>query len=168
MTGGAEKRRRRERYLAIFLIGIVAGGSSVLLYMGHEMEDLILQNRNLKLLYEEKREEVEELKQSQRVARKKQETVVEEIRVTVMEPRPHEYAYIETQVIHYIEKDLSPLKGKRTEQVAEMHEILHELLLRREYVMEDKMVEVRLKTVHISRILHVFVTVQVKPLEARA
>jgi hypothetical protein len=163
MTDRTKSNRKLwKRYIIIFLLGILSGGEGVLFYVGHRFEEMMVENRNLKILYERKVEEIENLKQSHRVARKKQESVIEEIGVTVLEPRPHQY--IETQAISFIEKDLAPLKGKKWEQVADMHTILHELLYRREYIIDGKVVEVRLKTAVISpRSLYVLVTIQLKP-----
>jgi len=159
-TADSQNPRLWQRYLSLLLMGGFMGGSGVLLWYGHQMEEQMLINRNLRLWNERLTEEVEMLKQSQRAAQRRQDAVIEELRVTVLEPRPH--AYIETEVIRQVEKDLAPLKGKKMEQVADMHPILHELLRRREYIIEGKVVEVRLKTAVISRALHVFVTAELK------
>jgi hypothetical protein len=101
------------------------------------------------------------LKQSQRDSRKKQEAVIEEIRISVLDSKLH--PTIEVQVVGQLEKDLASLKGKKTEQVAEVHQVLHEMLRRREYVLSDgTMAEVRIRTVVIGRTLHLFVTAEVK------
>ncbi len=149
-----------KRYLVLFLLGILVGGGVFLLLYGHEMEHLMLINRNLDLINERLQEEVENLKHSQRVARKRQEMQIEEIHVIVLDPKPN--AFTEAEVIRKLEKDLAPLKGKKVDQVAEVHPILHEMLYRREYVIDGKMVEVRLKTAIISKVLKLYVTAQVK------
>jgi hypothetical protein len=150
-----------KRYVVLFLIGGLAGGAMVLFLFGHEMEDMILVNRNLKLLNERLLEEIEGLKQSERVAKKKREVILEEIRVTVLDPKPE--PIFEAGVSRELEKDLVHLKGKKAEQVGEIHDLLHQMLRRREYIVEGKVVEVRVKTVVISRVLHLFVTAVVKP-----
>jgi hypothetical protein len=155
------KKRLWKRYVVLFALGSLLGGAAVLFWYGHELEELMLQNTNLTLENERLMEEMENLKQSQKVARKRQEMVIEEIRVTVLDAKPQQ-AIIEAEVIRRIEKDLAQLKGKKTEQVAELHSLLHELLRRREYFVERNMVEVRLKTAVISRVLHLFVTAEIK------
>jgi hypothetical protein len=154
-------RRPWKRYIAIFVIGSMLGGASILFAYGKEMEDMMLLTKSLELQNKKLYEENLALKQSQRVSRKKQEIVIEDIRVTVMDPKPH--PTIEVQVVEQMEKDLITLRGKKVEQVAEVHQVLHEMLRRREYVLSDgSMTEVRIKTVVISRTLHVFVTAEVK------
>jgi len=152
--------RRWKRYVVLLIIGALMGGAGVLVWFGKKMEDLMLINRNLKLLNERHVEEIEELKHSQRAAKKKLDQTIEEIRITVLDPKPH--PLIETEVIGQMEKDVSHLKGKKIEQVAEFHPMLHEMLRRREYIVQGKVVEVRLKTVVIGRVLHLFATAEVK------
>jgi hypothetical protein len=151
-----------KRYVALLVVGAVLGGTGVLLVYGREMEQMLVLNQSLKLLTEKLREENEVLRQSQRVSRKQQDVVIEEIRVVVLDPKPH--PTIEVQVVRHLEKDLASLKGKKVEQVAGVHEVLHEMLRRREYVVDDEgtMAEVRVKTVAISRDLFLFVTVEMK------
>jgi hypothetical protein len=149
-----------KRYVVLLVIGGLLGGAVLLFWFGKKMEDLMLENRNLKLLNERHVEEIEGLKHSQRVAKKKLDQTIEEIRVTVLDPKPH--PLVEMEVIGQLEKDVSHLKGKKTDQVAEFHPILHEMLRRREYIVQGKVVEVRLKTVVIGRVLHLFVTAEVK------
>lgn len=147
--------------MAILLLGGLIGAVIVVFVYGYNLEKQMLMNRNLKLLNERYTEEIEGLKLSQKVAKKKQEMVIEEIKVTVLDPKPH--AIIVAEVVRFLEKDVSQLKGKKTEQVADVHLLLHEMLRRREYIVERKMVEVRIKTVVISRVLHLYVTAEVKP-----
>lgn len=150
-----------KRYIALFMIGSMLGGAAILFVYGKEMEEMMLLSKSLEMQNKKLYEENQSLKQSQRVSRKKQDTIIEEIRVTVMEPKPH--PTIEVQVVGQMEKDLVSLKGKKIEQVAEVHQVLHEMLRRREYVLTDgSMTEVRIKTVVISRTLHLFVTAEVK------
>lgn len=161
MTMETGKKRLWKRYIVLFVWGVLAGGAAILFWYGHQLEELMLQNTNLALEKERLIEEVENLKQTQKVARKRQEMVIEEIRVTILDAKPQQ-AIIEAEVIRRIEKDLAQLKGKKTEQVAELHPLLHELLRRREYVVERNMVEVRLKTAVISRVLQLYVTAEIK------
>ncbi|MCC0565675.1 hypothetical protein HN020_24850 [Brevibacillus borstelensis] len=149
-----------KRYVALLLIGAILGGSGMLFIYGREMEQMMLVKRSLELLNEKLMEENQSLKQSEKVARRKQEVVIDEIRVTVLDSKLHET--IQLQMTRQLEKDLASLKGKKVEQVAEVQEMLHEMLRRREYIIEGTMVEVRVKTVAISRILHLFVTAEVK------
>ncbi|MFJ9501109.1 hypothetical protein [Brevibacillus centrosporus] len=156
------KRAHWQRYVAIWVIGILLGGSTVLFLYGKEMEEMMLVKKSLEFQNKKLYEENQELKKSQNVSRRKQAVGIEEVRVTVMDPKPH--PTIEVQVVEWMEKDLTSLKGKKVEQVAEVHQVLHEMLRRREYVLPDRtMVEVRVKTVVISRTLHLFVTAEVKP-----
>ncbi|USG67216.1 hypothetical protein NDK47_07985 [Brevibacillus ruminantium] len=149
-----------KRYIALLVIGGILGGSTILFMYGREMEQMMLVKRSLEVLNEKLMDENQRLKQSEKVARRKQEVLIEEIRVTVLDTKLHET--IELQVARQLEKDLASLKGKKVEQVAEVQEMLHEMLRRREYIIEGTMVEVRVKTVAISRILHLFVTAEVK------
>ncbi|EST53076.1 hypothetical protein T458_19510 [Brevibacillus panacihumi W25] len=154
-------RRPWERYIALFVIGCLLGGASILFMHGREMEEMMLVKQSLELQNKKLYEENLSLKKNQHVSRRKQETVIEEIRVTVLDPKPH--PTIEVQVVDKMEEDLESLKGKKVEQVAEVHQVLHEMLRRREYVLSDgSMSEVRIKTVVISRTLHLFVTAEVK------
>ncbi|WP_176560302.1 hypothetical protein [Brevibacillus dissolubilis] len=148
------------RYIILFVFGAFAGGVLFLFLYGKEMEELMLENRNLYLLNERLLEDIDNLKQSQKVARKRQDLTIEEIKVTILDPKPN--AFIETEVVRHLEKDLGVIKGKKTDQVAEVHGVLHEMLRRREYIVEGKMVEVRIKTLVISRTLHLFVTVEIE------
>jgi len=128
---------------------------------GREMEEMMLVKKSLELQNKKLYEENQTLKKNQNVSRRKQETVIEEFRVTIMDPKPH--PTIEVQIVEQMERDLASLKGKKIEQVAEVHQVLHEMLRRREYVLSDgSMSEVRIKTVVISRTLHLFVTAEVK------
>ncbi|QQE75585.1 hypothetical protein KDJ56_06365 [Brevibacillus composti] len=149
-----------KRYVALVMIGAILGGSATLFAYGREMEQMMLVRRSLELLNEKLMDENQRLKQSEKVARRKQEVLVEEIRVTVLETNLHET--IQLEVARQLEKDLASLKGKKVEQVAEIQEMLHEMLRRREYIIEGTMVEVRVKTVAISRALHLFVTAEAK------
>jgi hypothetical protein len=159
-TAETGKRRLWKRYIVLLAMGMLLGGTAILIWHGHQLEKLMLKNRNLELENDRLEQIIENLKQSQRMAKQRQETVVEEVRVTILEPKPH--AIIEAEVIRRMEKDLAALKGKKTEQVAEFHPLLHELLRRREYIVERNLVEVRLKTVVVSRVLHLYVTAEVK------
>ncbi len=160
MTEAVRRHMRRLRYLAVFLLGVWAGGAGFLFWHGQQLEQLMLENRNLSLVNDRLREDIADLKQSQKAVKKSQQTEIEEIRVTVLDPKPD--AFTEAEVIHRLQRDLDPVKGKRVEQVAEVHPLLHEMLKRREYVVEGKIAEVRLKTVFISRVLQLFVAVTVK------
>jgi hypothetical protein len=160
----AGKRSRWiKRYIALFLLGLMAGGAVVLIWQGKEMEAMLktihVQNVEIARL----NEVIADMKQSQKVAKKKQDMIIEEIKVFVLDPRPHEY--IETSTIRLIEKELAPLKGMRTRTVTDMHAIIHELLYRREYRVDGKTVEVNLKTVYIESVLEVYVTIRLKPEE---
>ncbi|RNB55883.1 hypothetical protein EDM57_14155 [Brevibacillus gelatini] len=153
-----------KRYLALLLIGCLLGGTAVLFVYGREMEQMMLVRKSLELQNKKLYEENQELKQNQRVYRKKQDQVIEEVRAFVMpvEQKQPLHGTIIVQVVDLIEKDFASLKGKKAEQVAEVHQMLHEMLRRREYVLSDRtMVEVRIKTVVIARTLKVFVTAEV-------
>lgn len=153
--------RTWKGYIAMFVIGGMIGGASILFVYGREMEEMMLLTKSMKLQNEKLYEENQSLKKSQRDSRKQQEVVIEEIRISVLDPKPH--PTIEVQVVGQMEKDLASLKGKKIEQVAEVHQVLHEMLRRREYVLSDgTMAEVRIKTVVIGRTLHLFVTAEVK------
>jgi hypothetical protein len=164
-AGAFMNARPWKRYVALVILGVLLGGASVLFLYGREMEQLMLIRQSLDLQNKKLYEENLELKKNQRIYRKKQDTIIEEIRISILDtnldsklPDP-----FKVQVVDKMEKDLSSLKGKKIEQVAEVHQVLHEMLRRREYVLEDRtMVEVRIKTVVISRTLHVFVTAEVK------
>lgn len=154
-------RKHWQRYVAIWVLGLLLGGTVVLFLHGKEMEEMMLVKKSLEFQNKKLYEENLELKKSQNVARRKQTVGIEEVRVTVLDPKPH--PTIEVQVVEWMEKDLASLKGKKVEQVAEVHQVLHEMLRRREYVLPDRtMVEVRVKTVVIGRTLHLFVTAAVK------
>lgn len=155
-----------KRYIAILLIGGLLGGSVILFTYGREMEQMMLLKKSLELQNKKLYEENQDLKQNQRVYRKKQETVIEDVRATVLasDQKQPLHATIVVQVVDQVEKDLASLKGKKIEQVAEVHQVLHEMLRRREYILSDRTtVEVRIKTVVISKTLHVFVTAAVLP-----
>lgn len=152
-------------YISMFVIGSLIGGASILFVYGREMEEMMLLTKSMEMQNKKLYEENQSLKQSQTDTRKKQEAVIEEIRVSVLDPKPH--PTIEVQVVDQMEKDLASLKGKKIEQVAEVHQVLHEMLRRREYVLSDgTMAEVRIRTVVIGRTLHLFVTAEVKKEEA--
>ncbi|WP_147512900.1 hypothetical protein [Brevibacillus massiliensis] len=124
------------------------------------LENLMKANELLSLHNEQLLQDIEILRNTNKAERKKRELVIEEIEATVEEPKPN--AFIEAALIRKLKSDLAPLKGKKVEQFSDMHVILHELLERREYVIDGKVVEVKLRSVIISRILQLFVTVRVK------
>ncbi len=157
----SEKRKYGQRYLALFLLGMLAGGAGVLIWQGNELEKIMKRDQLLSAENARLRETIEDMKQLQKVAKKKQDVIIEEIKVVVLPPRPHEV--IETAAIRLIEKDLAPLKGMKTRTVTDMSQILHELLYRREYLIDGKTIEVRLKTVYLSSVLEVYVTMELKP-----
>jgi len=150
-----------KRYLALLLLGMVAGGAVVLIWQGKLIESLMKQNQYKSAEILRLNEVIEDMKQLQKVAKKKQEPIIEEVKVVVLPPRPHEF--IETATIRLIEKELDPLKGIKSRTVADLNAILHELLYRREYLVDGKTVEVRLKTAYISNVLEVYVTIELKP-----
>ncbi|HZG13590.1 MAG TPA: hypothetical protein VE710_01100 [Candidatus Bathyarchaeia archaeon] len=150
-----------KRYLALLLLGMIAGGAVVLIWQGKLIESLMKQNQYKSAEIVRLNEVIEDMKQLQKVAKKKQEPIIEEVKVFVLPPRPHEF--IETAAIRLIEKELDPLKGMKSRTVADLHAILHELLYRREYLVDGKTVEVRLKTAYISSVLEVYVTIELKP-----
>lgn len=151
-------------YLAAAMIGIWIGGAGFLFWYGQEMQSLMLTNFHLLTLNERLQEELAELKQTQNNARKKQEWIIEEIRVQVLDPKPDD-EFTVTNVVRKLEKDVASLKGKKVDQVAEVHLILHEMLKRREYVVDNKVAEVHLKTAVISRTLQLFVTIETKNMD---
>ncbi|WNC13237.1 hypothetical protein [Brevibacillus brevis] len=154
-------RKHWKRYIAIWMIGILLGGATVLFLYGKEMEEMMLVKKSLEFQNKKLFEENQELKNKQKESRRKQEVGIDTVRVTVLDSNLH--PTIQVQVVELVEADLASLKGKKVEQVAEVHQVLHEMLRRREYVLPDRtMVEVRVKTVVISRTLHVFVTAEVK------
>ena len=148
------------RYIALFLLGAWLGAAVILLQYGGKLEELMLINQNLILQNDRLRGEVESLKEAQRAERKRQEVLIEEIRIEVLEPKPD--AYTQTEVTRRLEKDLDVLRGKKVEQVGEVQAILHEMLRRREYVVEGRIAEVRLKTAVISKIVRLYVTIESK------
>ncbi|UFJ41582.1 hypothetical protein LOK74_03360 [Brevibacillus humidisoli] len=154
------ERKLWQRYIALFVLGGWLGAAVFLVLYGNELEELMLMNQNLKLQYDRLSDEMDNLKESQKEQRKRQEVTIEEIRIEVLEPKPD--AYTETEVTRRLEKDLAPLRGKRVEQVGEVQAIIHEMLRRREYVVEGRTAEVRVKTVVISRIIRLYLTIEVK------
>ncbi len=161
------KRFAWMRYVAVFMIGLVIGSSVFLIVYGQRMEQLMLFNRNMRLLNERLNDELDNLKRSQKVAKKRQDMVVEEIKVTIVDPiDPKMNEFTSAEVIRRLEVDLAQIKGKKVEQVGEFQSLIHEMLRRREYVIERKIAEARVKTVVISRVLHIFVTVQIRSLES--
>ncbi|MGG1663431.1 hypothetical protein [Brevibacillus sp. NRS-1366] len=152
-----------KRYVALLLIGILLGATTILFLYGREKEELILVNKSLELQNRQLHEELQSMKENQRVSRRNQDLVIKEVRASVLVGEQKLHPTIEVQVVDHLEKDLASLKGKKVEQVAYVHQVLHEMLRRREYVLSDgTMVEVRIKTVVISQTLHVFVTAEVK------
>lgn len=151
-------KQRALRYAAIFLLGIIVGSIVVLFLFARNLEKQMITNRNLKLVNERQLEEIAGLKKSQNVEKKRQDDRIEEIRVTILDPKPDEI--MTAELIRRLEKDMAPLKGKKAGQVAEFQPMLHEFLKKREYAIEGKKAEVQLKTVVISRVLHLFVNVR--------
>ncbi|WP_019122021.1 hypothetical protein [Brevibacillus massiliensis] len=144
----------------MFLFGAIAGASMFQFLYAERLENLMKANELLSLHNEQLLQDIEILRNTNKAERKKRELVIEEIEATVEEPKPN--AFIEAALIRKLKSDLAPLKGKKVEQFSDMHVILHELLERREYVIDGKVVEVKLRSVIISRILQLFVTVRVK------
>lgn len=153
------KNRRILRYVAIFLLGLIAGGAAILILHGRQLEQLMIINRNLTLLYERKVEEIASLKKERTAEKEKREDRIEEIRVTLLDPKPNEI--IATEIVNRLEKDMAALKEKKVDQVAEFQPLLHELLKKRTYKLDGKNVEVQLKTVVISRVTQLFVNTRV-------
>lgn len=152
-----------KRYVALLLIGIMLGSTTVLMLYGREMEEMMLVKKSLELQNKKLYEEIQSLKENQRVYRKKQDLVIEEVRASVLAGEQKLHPTIEVQVVDRVEKDMASVKGKKVEQVAYVHQVLHEMLRRREYVLSDgTMVEVRIKTLVFSQTLYVFVTAEVK------
>jgi len=158
MTRG--NTRKYLRYFILWFLGGLAGVGLSLFLFGQKLEDQMLLNRNLRLINERYVEEIRNLKQIQKVEKSRRDVIIEDVRVTVLEPKPN--AFVETEVIRRMEKDFAQMKGKKADQVAEVHPVFHELMHKKEYVVDGKVVEVRLKTLLISRALHLFVVVQVK------
>lgn len=154
--------RLLKRYAVLFVLGLFVGGGIFLLLYGRQMEHLMLINRNLELRIERQQEEIENLNQSQRNAKKRQDVIIQDIEVVILDPKPD--AFTQTTVSRMLEKDLASLKGKKVDQVVGelLHPLLHEMLYRREYVVEGKIAEVRLKTAIVSRVIRLYVTVQIK------
>lgn len=148
---------RLLRYVAIFLLGLIVGGATILFLHGRQLEELMIINRNLTLLYERKVEEISTLKKEKNARDERIET----IRVTILDPKPPD-EIIATEIINQLEKDMAPMKEKKVDQVAEFQPLLHELLKKRTYAIKGKKVEVQLKTVVIARVTQLFVTVRVE------
>lgn len=148
------------RYLAVLLLGGWLGAAAFLLQYGGKMEELMLINQNLILQNDRLRGEVNSLQEARRAERQRQELLVEEIRIEVVEPKPD--AFTLTEVTRRLERDLDVLRGKKVEQVGEVQGLLHEMLRRREYVVEGRMAEVRLKTAVIAKIVRLYVTIEIK------
>lgn len=153
-------RRPWMRYLAVLLLGGWLGAAAFLLQYGGKMEELMLINQNLILQNDRLRGEVNSLQEARRAERQRQELLVEEIRIEVVEPKPD--AFTLTEVTRRLERDLDVLRGKKVEQVGEVQGLLHEMLRRREYVVEGRMAEVRLKTAVIAKIVRLYVTIEIK------
>lgn len=158
--------KRWKRYVVIFVLGLLVGGGGFLFLYGREIERLMLIKTNLELRNERLLEEIDNLKQSlkqtQRVANKRQDVIIQEVQVIVEDPKPDPFT--QAEVTRLLEKDLVSLKGKKVDQVVGelLHPLLHEMLYRREYVVEGKIVEVRLKTALVSRVIRLYVTIQIK------
>ncbi|MBO8163749.1 MAG: hypothetical protein H0Z34_08570 [Brevibacillus sp.] len=160
MTVDREGEKHWLRYVAMFILGAWLGAAVFMVRYSDKLEELMLINQNLTLQNDRLADEVKNLKDLQKEARKRQEVFIEEISIQVLEPKPD--AYTETEVKHRLERDLVSLRGKKVEQVGDVQAILHEMLRRREYVVEGRVVEVRLKTAVISRVLRLYVTVEVR------
>lgn len=152
--------RKLLRYVVFFLFGVGSGWAIFLFLYAHQLEEQMIKNRNLQLVTDRYREEIDGLKQSQKAAKKKSDEMIEEIRITLLDPKPDEL--LSAEIIRRLEKDMAPLKGKKAGQVADFHPMLHELLKNREYVVEKKTIHIQLKTLVISRILHLYVTIRVE------
>lgn len=151
---------RALRYVAIFLLGIIAGCAVMLLLHGHQLEEQMIINRNLSLVNERQREEIHTLEKARKAERKKKDERIEEIRVTILDPKPDEI--LTAEITQRLEKDMAQLKEKKIEQVTEFQQLLHELVKKKVYVIEGKKVEIQLKTVVVSRVTHLFVNVRVE------
>ncbi|MGD8192263.1 hypothetical protein ACQCN2_20020 [Brevibacillus ginsengisoli] len=156
------KRTHLKRYTVLFVLGVLLGIGIFLLLYGREMEHLMLIKRNLELRIERQQEVIDKLNQSQRVAKKRNDVIIEGIQVVIVDPKPDPFT--QTTVARLIEKDLASLKGKKVDQVVGelLHPLLHEMLYRREYVVEGRIAEVRLKTAIVSRVILLYVTVKIK------
>ncbi|QOS99128.1 hypothetical protein JNUCC42_22560 [Brevibacterium sp. JNUCC-42] len=155
------KLRRYLRYISLFILGAIAGGAIFLFLFTQRMEDLMLENKNLYVLNDRLQSEMDSLNELHKVARRKQNVVIEDVEITFLGQRPN--TFVEEELKHSLEKDLAQLKRKKVEQVGEMHELLHELLQKREYIIQGKVMEVNIKTLVISRVLHLYVMVKEQP-----
>ncbi|MGG3874439.1 hypothetical protein [Brevibacillus laterosporus] len=155
------KVRRYLRYISLFILGGVVGGAIFLFLFIQRMEDLMLENKNLYVLNDRLQNEMDNLNELHKVARKKQNVVIEDVEITFLGQRPN--TFVEEELKHSLEKDLAQLKRKKVEQVGEMHEILHELLQKKEYIIQGKVIEVNIKTLVISRVLHLYVVAKEQP-----
>ncbi|WP_232700117.1 hypothetical protein [Brevibacillus daliensis] len=160
-ASGIKKTRRYLRYTILLILGGIAGGVLFLIMFTYQIEELMLENRNLYLLTDRLQRDIKGMQDNKKNTRQRQQWIIEEIEITFLEPRPNKF--LEADIKQAMIKDLSNLKGKKGEQMTEVQDLIHQMLERREYIIDGKVVEVRIKTLAIYHVLHLFVTVKEQP-----
>ncbi|XOS92111.1 hypothetical protein ACLMAB_27990 [Brevibacillus laterosporus] len=96
------KLRRYLRYISLFILGATAGGAVFLFLFTQRMEDLMLENKNLYVLNDRLQNEMDSLNELHKVARKKQNVVIEDVEITFLGQRPN--TFVEEELKHSLEK----------------------------------------------------------------
>lgn len=149
---------RHIRLIILFIFGMLTGIIIFLFIYGQQLDMLLIKVRELE------NQNVEYL--GQIVTMEKTEKLLKSKRITVKNIEIHPKApnaLIATEGKRMITKDLTFLKDRPIEHVANFHEGLQLLFADRRYTIENQTYAVQLKTLVVSETLHFYVEIKAIP-----
>lgn len=149
---------RHIRLIILFIFGMITGMIIFLFIYGQQLDKLIIKVRELENQNVEYLGQIVTMEKTEKLLKTKRSTV-KTIEVHPKAPNP----LIATEAKRLIMKDLSFLKDRPIEQVANFHQGLQLLLADRRYVIDNQTYTVHLKTLVVSETLHFYVDIKAVP-----
>ncbi|HJV44955.1 MAG TPA: hypothetical protein VJ824_04425 [Bacillota bacterium] len=149
------------RYEMIFLLGLMTGVLFFLLFFGKELDRLHLELRssqNENTAYEE---ELQKLKENELKAKQGRKIVVEDVVIHILDPKPD--AITQEESIRLIGRETKYLEGKSLDSLNDMHLSVRQQFKDRRLQIGDRYIRAELKTMVISKTVHLYFYVKVEP-----
>ncbi|HBI03605.1 MAG TPA: hypothetical protein DDY49_06205 [Paenibacillaceae bacterium] len=149
---------RHIRFIIVFIFGMLTGIIIFLFIYGQQLDTLIIKVRELENQNVEYLGQIVTMEKTEKLLKSKK-AIVKAIEIHPKAPN----ALIATESKRLLIKDLSFLKDRPLEHVANFHEGLQLLLGNRRYTIENQIYIVQLKTLVVSETLHVYVEIKAIP-----
>ncbi|MBO8171875.1 MAG: hypothetical protein H0Z33_08290 [Bacillaceae bacterium] len=151
--------RKRLQLMAVFLLGMLAGASFMLFYIGPRIEELKYNNNLLQKQNDDLQKQVADLEETNQKHRHEQQTIQNIIVNVGQDDKMND---LELEVAKKIKRDVEWMIGLSIEGMTEFHQGIHTLFQNKKYDIDEKRVTVNLKTLIIQQNVYLYVSAEVE------